>query len=281
MSVKGQEGLFNFPQLGCSAPRSGIMIIGTRMKWTTTVKAIGQDGLDQLCKTKKIEKIEHAPHFEEAAEQFQLVKKGKKVSWKRLDCQDEFYKSMTYKKFATKTSGEEEPEFDEVFNKYRWYLLLRVDNNSPGDMCQKKGEHEEEHRHAREGLAWRRVSIANDSGACDSVISPEHFPDHEVHESVESRRGENFQSVTGEPVSNLGDLRPPLYMREGTARDMVMKAFLGTKLLGSVKKICQAGHTLVFDDEGSFMNKNIGEVKWLGEEDGNYMLDAWVPIPQQ
>ena len=55
--------------------------------------------------------------------------------------------------------------------------------------------------------AWRRVSIAIDSGACDSVMSPEHVPDHEVHESVESRRGENFQSAFGVPIPNLGDLR--------------------------------------------------------------------------
>ena len=40
--------------------------------------------------------------------------------------------------------------------------------------------------------AWRRASVAIDSGACDNVISPEHVPDHEVLESVESRRGENF-----------------------------------------------------------------------------------------
>ena len=130
--------------------------------------------------------------------------------------------------------------------------------------------------------AWRRVSIAIDSGACDSVLSPEHVPDHEVHESVESWRGENFQSATGEPIPNLGDLRLPLYMREGTVRGMVMKASPVTKPLGSVKKICQAGHTVVFDDEGSFiMNKNTGEVNWLREEDGNYTLDAWIPPPQQ
>ena len=55
--------------------------------------------------------------------------------------------------------------------------------------------------------AWRRVSIAIDSGACDSVIRLNNFLDHEVHESVESRRCENFQSATGEPVPNLGDLR--------------------------------------------------------------------------
>ena len=84
------------------------------------------------------------------------------------------------------------------------------------------------------------MSIAIDSGACDS----EHVPDHEVHESVESRRGENFQSATGEPMPNLGDLRLPLYMREGTVRGMVMKASPVTKALGSAKKICQAGHTV-------------------------------------
>ena len=126
------------------------------------------------------------------------------------------------------------------------------------------------------------MSIAIDSGACDSVISPAHVPDHDVLVSVESRRGENFQSATGEPIPYLGDLRLPLYMREGTVRSMVMKASPVTKPLGSVKKICQAGHTVVFDDEGSFiMNKNTGEVNWLSEEDGNYMLDAWRPPPQQ
>ena len=71
-------------------------------------------------------------------------------------------------------------------------------------------------------------------------------------------------------------------MREGTVRGMVVKASPMTKPLGSVKKICQAGHTVDFDHEGSFItNKNTGEVIWLREEDGNYMLDAWLPTPQQ
>ena len=42
------------------------------------------------------------------------MKKGKKVSWKRLDCQDELHRTMTYNKFTTLTPGEEEQEFDEV-----------------------------------------------------------------------------------------------------------------------------------------------------------------------
>ena len=35
------------------------------MKWTTTVTALGQDDLAQLCKTKKIEKIGPASQFAE------------------------------------------------------------------------------------------------------------------------------------------------------------------------------------------------------------------------
>ena len=63
-------------------------------------------------------------------------------------------------------------------------------------------------------------------------------------------------------------------------RGMVMKASPVTKPLGFVKEICQAGHTVVFDDEGSFiMNKKTGEVNCLREEDGNYMLDAWIAPP--
>ena len=166
--------------------------------------------LAQLCKTKKIEKIEPASQFEEAAEQFQLVKKGKKVSWKRLDCQDELHRSMTNNKFTTLTLGEEEQEFDEVSTSIGGNCSFALSTAVQETCAKKKGKHEEEHRHAREGLgmfrwrlrqeflrrsacmdAWRRVSIAIDS-ACDSVISTEHVPDHEVHESVESRRGENF-----------------------------------------------------------------------------------------
>ena len=131
-------------------------------------------------------------------------------------------------------------------------------------------------------LAWRRVSIAIDSGACDCAISPEHVPDHEVHYSVESRRGENFQTASGEPTPDLGYPQLPLYMREGTIRSMVTKASPVTKPVGPVKKICQAGHTVVFNDEGSYiMNKNIEEVNWLREEDGNCRLDACIPTPQQ
>ena len=97
-------------------------------------------------------------------------------------------------------------------------------------------------------------------------------------ESEGSRKGECFFSATGEPIPNLDDIRLPMIMREGTPRGMLIRAAPLSKPLASVKKICQAGHTVVFDESGSYVvNKASGEVNWLREDDGNYMLDAWVP----
>ena len=35
-----------------------------------------------------------------------------------------------------------------------------------------------------------------------------------------------------------------------------------------------AGHTVVFDDDGSYiLNKSTGDINWLREDNSNYMLD--------
>ena len=133
---------------------------------------------------------------------------------------------------------------------------------------------------AQSSPTWRRVSIAVDSGACDSVLNPDDVPEHEVRESPESRRGENFYSATAEPIPNLGDIHLPMYTREGSMRGMTFRAAEVAKPLGAVKKICAAGHFVGFDETGSFiLNKSSGEINWLREDDGNYMLDVWVPPP--
>ena len=46
-------------------------------------------------------------------------------------------------------------------------------------------------------------------------------------------------------------------------------------------RICAAGHRVVFDaDEGSYiLNKESGELNWLREDNGNYVMDPWVPPP--
>ena len=131
---------------------------------------------------------------------------------------------------------------------------------------------------AQPASTWRQVSIVIDSGACDNVINPEDVPEHEVKESIESKRGENFFSATGEPIPNLGDIQLPMFTREGTQRGMKFKGAPVAKPLGAVKKICSAGHFVGFSNECSFiLNLTTGEMNWLREDDGNYLLDVWVP----
>ena len=95
---------------------------------------------------------------------------------------------MTYNKFATLTSGEEEQECDEdlssvggncsfalnttvqetcanrkVNTKKNIDMLVKI-RESPFGGCAKNSSDAQP--------AWRRVSIAIDSGACNGVISP-------------------------------------------------------------------------------------------------------------
>ena len=123
---------------------------------------------------------------------------------------------------------------------------------------------------------WTRISMAVDSGACDSVADPNQIP-CAVKETQASRSGQNFASATGEPIPNLGEMVMPMRTREGTFRSMTVQAAPVTKPLASVLRIVQAGHMVVFDSAGSYIyNKETQELNMLREEDGNYMLDVWV-----
>jgi hypothetical protein len=90
--------------------------------------------------------------------------------------------------------------------------------------------------------------------------------------------GVKYASATGEEIPNLGEITIPMVTMEGSRRKMKMQAAEVSKPLASVKRICEAGHTVVFDEDGSFMyNKTTGEINYFREEAGNYMLDVWVP----
>ena len=123
---------------------------------------------------------------------------------------------------------------------------------------------------------WTQMSLAVDSGACESVINPDDAPGHDVTESPEAMRGDNFASATGEPIPNLGIMNLPMVLRERSLRSMKLCAAPVTRPLASVKKICRAGHMVIFDDEGSYIyNNSSGEINMLREDDGNCMLDVW------
>ena len=49
------------------------------------------------------------------------------------------------------------------------------------------------------------------------------------------------------------------------------------KALGSVSQIVRKGNRVVFDENGSYIqNKSTGELRWLEERNGIYVLPAFV-----
>ena len=100
---------------------------------------------------------------------------------------------------------------------------------------------------------------------------------HPLRETEASRSGLNYASATGDPIPNLGEQVLPLLTQEGSLRSMTFQAAPVDRALGSVKRMCASGHVVVFDEDGSYVaNKRTGEINWLREENGNYMLDTWV-----
>ena len=129
---------------------------------------------------------------------------------------------------------------------------------------------------------WQVLSVAIDSGAAETVIPHRLVGQHPVRATESSRSGMCYASATGQPIPNLGEQCLPLITQEGTLRGMTFQAAPVSKALGSVKRMCSSGHRVVFDEDGLYVeNKITGEINWLREEAGNYMLDLWVIPPEE
>ena len=100
---------------------------------------------------------------------------------------------------------------------------------------------------------WKMLSIAIGPGATATVIRDTLATEYPIMAKAMSEAGVCYVSDTGELIPNLGEQRFPLTMGEGSFRAMTFQAAPVAKPLGSVKKICQAGHIVVFDDEGSYI----------------------------
>ena len=131
--------------------------------------------------------------------------------------------------------------------------------------------------HSTEDGEWQLLSMVVDSGAAETVIPHTLVRDHPIAETEDSKAGACFASATGDPIPNLGEQVLPLCTAEGTLRSMRFQAAPVSKALGSVYRICEAGHRVVFDSDGAYIeNKSSGELNWLRLENGNYVLDTWV-----
>lgn len=138
-------------------------------------------------------------------------------------------------------------------------------------MCQMTGEN------------WEQLPfpIIIDSGACTSVMPTNWCPHVPTEETKESQAGEYFRAANGEKIFNEGRKSVSLMTREGIMRDIKFTSCEVAKALGSVSQICRAGHRVVFNplwhEDGSCIEQvDTGEVMWLSEHNGLYVLDTKV-----
>ena len=101
-----------------------------------------------------------------------------------------------------------------------------------------------------------------------------------VSTTIETERtlsGFNFHGADGSPIPHKGEKTIKPITREGGETSMKFQLCPVNKALGSVSKIVKNGSRVIFDESGSYIqNKKTGNVIWLREQDGLYMLDVKV-----
>ena len=86
--------------------------------------------------------------------------------------------------------------------------------------------------------------------------------------------------AAGQPILNEGERTLAMITGDAQMRKMTFQVAKTTKALASVSKIVGNGNVVVFDVDGSYiLNKQSGEVTWLREENGVYLLDVQVAPP--
>ena len=136
--------------------------------------------------------------------------------------------------------------------------------------------------------AWEFMPypLVVDSGAAETVIPLEWFSDHKLYESEGSKSGMVYTAANGGELKNEGERKLFLATLDGgIVKKMDFQVTNVTKALGSVSRMVKNQNRVVFDldDEGNdcsyIENKQTGDVLWLRERNGVYVLDVLVAPP--
>ena len=91
-------------------------------------------------------------------------------------------------------------------------------------------------------------------------------------------KGEHFVSATGEEIPNYGQVSLLVITREKSLKSITFQAAGVAKPLLSVEQLGEAGNVVICDGDNScIVNKHTGEMMALRREEGNFMLDVWIP----
>jgi len=125
---------------------------------------------------------------------------------------------------------------------------------------------------------WRRVRSVMDSGASDCCSPPELAPEVDIVESPGSRRGQKYIAAAGKTIDNLGEKTVEMMTNAGKGVVGTWQMAEVTRPLNSVRKICQKGNRVIFEEDGGWIqNLYTGDWTEFGTEGDIYTLDLWLP----
>ena len=134
---------------------------------------------------------------------------------------------------------------------------------------------------------YEKIAVMIDSGASETVAPFDRFPSYQMIETTAS--GTTYSSAAehqGGSITNVGEKFVEVVDENGTttwAKFQMCKGLGQDKILGSVSRLVQAGHTVVFRDPelGSYIQNNTNGYKtYLRQYNGSYYLDLWVKKAQ-
>ena len=130
---------------------------------------------------------------------------------------------------------------------------------------------------------YEKISVMVDSGASETVASHEKFLSYELVETTAS--GVTYSSAAesqAEDIIDVGEKFVETVDENGVtswAKFQMCKGLGNGKILGSVSRLVQANHTVVFRDPrwGRYIENNTnGYRTYLRQENGSYYLDLWI-----
>ena len=128
--------------------------------------------------------------------------------------------------------------------------------------------------------AWRKVTVAVDSGAAENVMPRSMFPEISIEETERSMNGKGFKGPGGEPIKNHGCQVMSVRTPEGFVRKSTWQVADVRKPLVSVSHIIQAGNDVfIGKDEAYIFNRRKKEKTVLRKENNVYVLDLFVKVP--
>jgi hypothetical protein len=134
---------------------------------------------------------------------------------------------------------------------------------------------------------YEKISIMIDSGASETVASEDKFPTYQLVRTTASGTTYSSAASQAEDIVNVGQKYVKVTDGKGAvswAKFQMCRGLGKDKVLGSVSRLVEAGHRVVFQDPkyGSYIeNVANGYRTYLRQQSGSYYLDLWVTKMQE